>query len=60
MKQKKKTEVRKGRPPKNGVTRDKMLPIRVSTVEFQRLKRLADEQGVTIAELLMKPYRKRG
>ena len=50
----------KGRAPIDGVTRNKMLPIRISTAEFRLLKHLANEQGVTIAELLMKPYRKRG
>jgi hypothetical protein len=49
---------RSGRPPVSGETRSKMLPIRITEKEFRLLMMLAKQQGCSIADVLMKAFRK--
>ena len=49
---------RMGRPPKGKISRTRFLQLRVTDAELKLLKRLAKQEGLPVAELLMRPFRK--
>lgn len=55
---KKKAAKKAGRPPKDGVSRDTYFQMRLSRAELSRLKKIARKRDISVAELLMEPYRK--
>ena len=51
-------KTRMGRPPlPKNLLKAKMLPIRITETEWKRLQTEAAHRGVTVANLLMGPYR---
>lgn len=60
MKNKKKSKVKMGRPPKKpNEVLSEIVCIRLTKGERNLLETEARQQGITVKELLMKPYRSR-
>lgn len=49
---------RLGRPTISGVTRGKTFRLRMTQQEYDQLEAIAAKRDISMAELLMEPYRK--
>lgn len=54
---KKKTKKRMGRPRLGALKKSEIVRIRVTKAELERLRTTAAKEGITVPELLMKPWR---
>ena len=53
--------LRKGRPPKKASDKQsERVTVNLTPAEWQRLQQLAEEEGLPLAELIMRPWREKG
>ena len=53
--------MRTGRPPKKPSMRQtERITVRMTSTERKRLEKLADSGGVSLSELIMRPWREKG